>query len=415
MTKGLRAVARSPSVRNAVTVDTLLAAGHTPTVVDTSETFARKLSAVDRCIELLSDSMAKLPTYCLDQNTRERVEVPVLELLNGRPNEAMAPSIRKKLLETSRLVTGNAYDWIVRDPRTAEIRELIPIPGHLVHPQLTTSGVVFYNVTNPFTGEPFTLPSADVCHYKGATRNGLVGMSVLSRASEVIAASRARQQHDLSYYQNGGRPSGVLSTDADLSGFTDDPKNPGQKISKKAKLRREWEEIHAGPSNAHRLAILDYGLKYESISLSNKDTQFIESQEVAIRDIARYFGVPLYKLQEGKQAYSSNEQNAIEYVVGTLHPIVVQYEEEQTYRLLFEGQRKKGLELSINLMAELRGDNTARGAWYKTMREIGAFSINNIMRLEDMPDVEGGDERMVSLNYVPLSMWPELSRQRNGG
>lgn len=254
-----------------------------------------------------------------------------------------------------------------------------------------------------------------MCHYKGATRNGLVGMSVLSRASEVIAASRARQQHDLSYYQNGGRPSGVLSTDADLSGFTDDPKNPGQKISKKAKLRREWEEIHAGPSNAHRLAILDYGLKYESISLSNKDTQFIESQEVAIRDIARYFGVPLYKLQEGKQAYSSNEQNAIEYVVGTLHPIVVQYEEEQTYRLLFEGQRKKGLELSINLMAELRGDNAARSSWYKNMREIGVFSVNDIMRLEDMPDVEGGDERMVSLNYVPLSMWPELSRQRNGG
>ena len=46
----------------------------------------------------------------------------------------------------------------------------------------------------------------------------------------------------------------------------------------------------------------------------------MESKEVTVRDIARYFGVPLYKLQEGKQAYGSNEQNAIEYVVGTSIP-----------------------------------------------------------------------------------------------
>ena len=72
-----------------------------------------------------------------------------------------------------------------------------------------------------------------------------------------------------------------------------------------------------------------------------------------------------------------------------------------------------GLELRINMMAELRGDNAARGAWYKTMWEIGGFSVNNIMQLEDMPDVEGGDERMASLNYVPLSIWKELSLQRN--
>lgn len=151
------------------------------------------------------------------------------------------------------------------------------------------------------------------------------------------------------------------------------------------------------------------------MSLTNKDAQFIESQEVAIRDIARYFGIPLYKLQEGKQAYSSNEQNAIEYVVSTLHPIVTQYEEEQTWKMLFADQISAGLELRINMMAELRGDNAARSAWYKNMREIGVFSVNDINRLEDMPDVEGGDERLASLNYVPLSKWVELSLNRNGG
>ena len=133
-----------------------------------------------------------------------------------------------------------------------------------------------------------------------------------------------------------------------------------------------------------------------------------------MRDIARYFGVPLYKLQEGKQAYGSNEQNAIEYVVSTLHPIVTQYEEEMTWKLLLQSQVDAGLEIRINMMAELRGDTSARGQWYKDMLQEGPFSVNDVRALEDLPDVPGGEHRRASLNYVPLEDWPELSRQRAG-
>ena len=37
------------------------------------------------------------------------------------------------------------------------------------------------------------------------------------------------------------------------------------------------------------------------------------------------------------------------------------------------------------------------------------------LELEDLPDVEGGGERYASLNYVPLSLWRELSVNRNQG
>lgn len=413
MAQGIRAVARSPSVRKAVTVDSLVAAGYPADGTETGESFARKLSAVDRCIEILSDSMGKLPVFLMDTNTREHVTGDrVLRLLNLRPNEAMTPFIRKKVLETSRLVNGNGYDWIVRNPRTGRIDELIPVPGHLVEPWQDTRGRVWYTVTHPWTGEPMVLPNEDVAHYKAATRDGLKGVAVLRRADEVISSARAQQQYELGYYENGGQPSGVLRTEADLGGTVQDPQNPEQKIGKKDLLRREWEKVHAGPRNSHRVAILDYGLDYKPLSASNADAQFIESKEISIRDIARYFGVPLYKLQEGKQAYGSNEQNAIEYVVGTLHPIVAQYEEELTWKLLTASQVDAGLELRINMMAELRGDTAARGSWYKDMVEIGAFAVNDIMDLEDKPRVPGGDERRASLNYVPLRYWAELSRLR---
>ena len=355
---GLRVLIRAPTVEN-LSAGSLITAGYPVGGAEVNETTARKLSAVDACMEILSNSMAKLPNFVMDSTTRVRVAHPILELLNVRPNKAMTPFIRKKVLENSRNEGGNGYDWIVRDPRTLRPVELIPVPWQLVQPWRDDAGRVWYTVTHPVTGTPMILPSEDICHYKGATRDGLTGISVLRRAQEVIASASAAQEYEKTYYERGGQPSGVLSTDTDLGGWAKDStgavlKDPdGSPVNLKEKLRREWEKVHAGPSNSHRLAILDLGLKYTPIASNNRDAQFVESNEVSVRDIARFFGVPLYKLQEGKQSYESNEQNAIEYVVSTLHPNVTQYEEEQTWKLLLPSDRRAGLEVRINLMAAL--------------------------------------------------------------
>lgn len=419
---GLHAAVRrsAAKVSKTVTMDALTAAGYPVGTVDSGETLARKISAVDRCIEILSDSIGKLPIFVMDSRTRERVDLPILKLLNVRPNEAMTPFVRKKALEISRQVNGNGYDWIVRNPNTGRIEELIPVPGHLVQPWRDISGRVWYTVTHPWTGEPMVLPNEDICHYKTATRDGLNGVATIRRAGDAIASARAQQQYERSFYENGGQPSGVLETAADLNGYAKGPdgkvltRADGSAVTLKDQLRSEWERVHAGPNNSHRLAILDFGLKYTAITASNADAQFIESKEISIRDIARYFGVPLYKLQEGKQAYGSNEQNAIEYVVSTLHPIVTQYEEEMTWKLLTRSEVDAGMKIRINMMAELRGDTSARGQWYKDMLQEGPFSVNDVRAQEDLPDVPGGDQRRASLNYVPLEDWPELSKLRAG-
>lgn len=404
-----------PAVRDATTVSTLTAAGLPADLTDTSITAAMKLSAVDRCIEVLSDSIGKLPIYVMDRKTRERVDGhPLNELLSVRPNEAQTPTVAKKMIEANRNCGHGGYAWIIRSPYSMRPESILPVPYELVTPWLDTGGQVWYTVVHPFTGALQTVHRMDMIHTMGYTHNGYRGISVLSRASEVIGAARAAQQYNLSYYANGGQPSGVLQTEADLSGFVELTYPDGSKetVSKKDLVRAEWEKRHAGPNNAQRVAVLDYGMKYNPIGISNRDAQFVEQSELSVQDIARFFGVPLYKLQAGKQSYSSNEQNAIEYVVSTLHPIVSQYEEELTYKLLPPSEAKH-LRIRINMMAELKGDVTSRGQWYRIMREIGTFSVNDIRALEDLPDVEGGDERMASLNFVPLSLWHDLSIARN--
>ena len=93
---------------------------------------AQKLSAVYAAVDIRSDDMSVLPAYVLNTKTMERAQHPILRLLNVRPNGMMTPTVRKKLLERSILLTGNAYDWIIRDPASRDPVELIPLPGDLV-------------------------------------------------------------------------------------------------------------------------------------------------------------------------------------------------------------------------------------------------------------------------------------------
>lgn len=362
---------------------------------------AMKISAVNACVECLCNSMSKLPVFVMNAKTKEHVEHRLLRLLSVRPNEAMTPAVYKKLVEANRLMGGNGYVLIMRNPNTSRVEELIPIHYNYVAPWLDETGKLWYLVTNPGTGELRKLGNFDILHYKAYTEDGINGISVLSRAQEVIDTSKAAQKYENGFYTRNARPVGILKTDSHM----DKPS--------KDKIREEWNKIHEGVDNAFRIAVLDLGIDYKQISMSNKDTQFVESKAVSVEDIARFFGVPLYKINAGKQTYNSNEQNGIEYVVGTLHPIVTQYEEEDTYKLLFEKEQKQGLEIRRNMMAELRGDFTSRGAWYRTMREIGAYSVDDIMDLEDRPAVPGGKSRYASLNYVPLELFEELSINRN--
>ena len=367
-----------------------------------SETAAMKLSAVNACVNYRSDSISLMPVYAFREEDKSRPHLDVLDLLNVRPNEAMTAATMKKLVESHRLLHGNGYIWIHRDRFTGAPVEFIPLLSQYVNIK-STGGLIWYQYTDPQSGKAYRLESIDVLHYKAYTRDGVRGISVLEHAADVVRTGAAAAGYEASYYANGATVGGVLSTDTDLS-----PEN-------RDVVRQEWERVHGGNANAFRVAVLDRSLKYQPIALSNRDSQFVESKEVTVRDIARFFQTPLYKLGEGKQSYNSNEQNAIEYTVGAILPTVTQLEQEDTYKILLPSQCAEGLRLRRNMDALLRGDTASRASLYKTMREIGAYSVDDILALEDKPSVPGGDIRLASLNYVPLEDFKRLSEERNGG
>lgn len=378
------------------------------------ETAAMKISAVYGGVQYICDFVASLPVYVFDRNTRKRMENhPLSYLLRVRPNEAQTPSDLKRYLTRCLILRGNAYSLLVRDPHSLRVKQRIPL-----HPDcmqvFTYDGHVRYLYTDPESGQCFRLDSEDITHYKLDSADGIKGVSVLKYAARAMRRAQASDIYETSIYQNNSRPGGILETEADLDGWSKmpDPDNPGKLLSKKENIRRAWEAAHGG-ANALRVAILDRGLKYHEIKLDAYDASFVAAKEVSVADIARFLMVPLHALMAGKQSFESNEQNSLEFVQGRGMAILKTIEEEDSYKMLLDSELLSGLWIKHNLDARLRGDTTARANFYRAMHDIGAYSVNDILTKEDMPDVAGGDVRQASLNFIPLDRFEELSVARN--
>ena len=151
----------SPQVSNAVTVESLgLSGGNIRTDLDA----AMKLSTVSRCIDILSDSIGKMPFFVYDGISRVRVDHPIMELLGVRPNQWQTPFAFRKQLEGERVANGNGLAWIRRDPRTMEPTELVPVPKAYWSVSVLSDGSLQYRIQHPFTNESIVCGRMDVVH-----------------------------------------------------------------------------------------------------------------------------------------------------------------------------------------------------------------------------------------------------------
>ena len=362
-----------------------------------------KLPAVLRCIDILSNSISKLPYLIIDtsnnQKPQDKFSKRLHHLLSSEPNENMSASTFHKLMEVNRLITGNAYA-VIKSSNTGMIESLTPINSDSVQVVKLSNGTIAYNVTSTNADKSRVTKqySADeIIHIKGISFDGIVGTSVLSYARQTTENALLQDEYARTWYKNGGRPMGIINIATDLPHMKKGDDINATKKQMRDKARETWEKHTAGSDNAGRVAVLDNGWTYTAVpQISQKDMAFIESKQMQIEDIAMFFGVPLYKLGIGKQSYASNEQNGIAYVTDTLTPIVTQYEQEYTRKCLPLEKVVNGYSVKINLKAEMRGDIRTQIFEYTALLDRGVFNINEVRALEDMAGIEGGGVYRIS-------------------
>lgn len=345
------------------------------------------ISAVYACVNLIARNLATLPLSVYKASGEASVKNsthPLHWLLHDQPNPAMTSFDWRCATFANDLLWGNAFTWIQRDV-TGKPMALYPLRSDRMTVEVGGADVQYVYRTG---SRQVSYDASEIIHHKHFTLDGVMGISPIEQARRTLQMSQAVEQFGTALFQNGARPSGVLS-------------HPGQLSAEAAqKLRENFDRVYSGPDKAGKLIVLEEGLAYSQISINPVDAQFLESRKFSISEVCRIFGVPEALVgQIDRPTYGSLADMKDHFLTFTLLPIIKSFEQSLNAKVFGAGSQHYA---KLNFDGFLRADQKTRFEAYKLGREMGVYSVNDIRRLEEMSDVDGGDTRIEPLNHAPL-------------
>lgn len=365
-----------------------------------TERTAMQMTAVYSCVRVLSESLASLPIHVYRYNgsggKEKAINHPLYFLLHDEPNPEMTSFVFRETLMTHLLLWGNAYAQIIRNGK-GEVVAMYPLMADRMRVDRDETGKLYYEYTlSPEDARKYKtsiarLSSYDVLHIPGLGFDGIVGYSPIAMAKNAIGLAIAAEEYGSKFYANGASPSAIL----EYPGTLKDP----------SKVRESWNKAFQGSSNSNKVAVLEEGMKYTPISINPSEAQFLETRKFQIDEIARIFRVPNHMIGDlTKSSFSNIEQQSLEYVVYSLNPWIIRWEQSLS-KALFNMDEKKDYFIKFNVDGLLRGDYQSRMNGYAIARQNGWMSTNDIRELENLdllPAEKGGDLYLVNGNMTKL-------------
>jgi len=370
-----------------------------------TERTALQQTAVYACVRIIAETIASLPLHFYkytDEGKEKDYTHPLYRILHDEPNPEMTAFVFRETLVSHLLLWGNAYAQIIRNGK-GEILSLYPLlPNGMTVERSDLTDEIFYTYMDT-KGRMFRLAPSEVLHIPGLGFDGLIGYSPIAMTKNAIGLSIAAEEYGSKFFANSANPSGVL----EHPGVLKDPK----------KIRDSWNEVYGGTSNSHRVAVLEEGLTFKSISIPPNDAQFIETRKFQINEICRIFRVPPHMVADlEKSSFSNIEQQSLDFIVNTIRPWLIRIEQSIGQKLLLPDEKSKFF-AKFNVNGILRGDFSSRMNGYAIARQNGWMSADEIRELEDMnklPKGMGGDRYLCNGNMVDLSQAGAWT-QTNGG
>ena len=359
-----------------------------------NERTAMQTSAVYACVRILAESVAGLPLHVYERTANgsksTKPSHPLYRLLHDEPNREMTSFVFRETLMSHLLLWGNAYAQIIRDGRGFPIA-LYPLLPDRMAVDRNESGELVYTYQSD-KGQ-VKLRRENILHIPGLGFDGLIGYSPIAMAKNAVGLALATEDYGATFFANGANPGGVME-------------HPGViKPEQADRLRESWQSQFGG-ANAHKVAVLEEGLKFHQMSIPPEQAQFLETRKFQINEIARIFRVPPHMVGDlEKSSFSNIEQQSLEFVKYTLDPWVVRWEQSLQQALILPSE-KATIFIKFNLDGLLRGDYQSRMQGYSTGIQNGFMSVNDVRGLEDMNLLtaeEGGDLHFVNGNMVKLA------------
>ncbi len=299
------------------------------------------------------------------------------------------------------LLWGNSYSQIIRNGH-GKVVALYPLLPDKMKVGRSENGEIYYLYTSE--GKEYLLRNTEILHIPGLGFDGLIGYSPIAMAKNAIGMALATEEYGAKFFSNGANPGGVL----EHPGVVKDPH----------RIRDSWNQVYQGTSNAHRVAVLEEGMKFSPIGIPPEQAQFLETRKYQTEEICRIFRVPPHLVGDLERATFSNiEHQSISFVVHTIRPWLVRIEQSINKALFSEEERHKYF-VSFLVEGLLRGDYESRMRGYSIGIQNGFMSPNDVRSLENMnpiPSDEGGNTYMVNGNMLKLKDVGAYANRNTGG
>ncbi len=342
------------------------------------------LGAFYACVTLLADTIASLSLKPYRYKGDVQVPVkPVPKLMQSSPYPGLTWFDWLWMLMESLAITGNGFGYITARDDLGRATAIMPIHPDDIQIELPAGN---------FWPDPIyrirgvEVDRADIMHIKRyPIARCAYGMSPIEKAASDVGLGLEAMRYGLRWFRDSATPSGILSTDAELD------------VTQEKRAMKSWIQSHQG----RRLpAVMSGGLKWQSISITPNESQFLETRGFQRSEIAMWFRIPPHMIGDTEKSTSWGtgiEQQSIGFVTYTLKPWLTCIEQAIS-TFLPGGQFAK-----FNVDGLLRGDVKTRWEAYRAGRDAGVYSVNDICALEDRPPIgPEGDIRLQPMNYVPL-------------
>ena len=371
-------------------------------------TRAMQLAAVFSCVRVLSEGVGQLPLHLFRRLPRGRVralEHPIDFLISQQPNNEMT-SIELRMVMTGHMVTwGGGYAQKIYS-RAGRLVEIWPLrPDRLSIQRL--NGELWYYYSPNLLDDPKVISDNpdnwyhrdEIMHLRGLGFDGVRGYSVLTLMGRALQNADASEEYGTLLFENGSKPGGVLEHPAKLS-------QPAFE-----RLQKSWEARHQGLQNAHKVAILEEGMKFHEVGIPPQDAQLLEARKFNRSQIAGFFRVPPHMVGDLEKATFGNiEHQSQEFVNYSLMPWLVIWEQGIGRDLLSSDERKTYFAKHM-VDGLLRGDTLSRYQANQSAILSGWKTINEVREVEDLNPVDGGDTVLLPLNMSPATQGSQPAKK----
>lgn len=355
---------------------------------------ALNLSAYWACVRITAQTVASL-SFDVMEKRRDGVKVKadghwLQGLLDESPNADQTAIEFWEGRVLGLCTTGNGFGEKVSSGRRPIAINRMPNDTVVVRKD---DGALEYRFVD--RGKEERLPEEKVFHIKGFG-DGDVGMSPVEYARQTLSLTIATEKAAGHGFSRGLRSKGF---------FVMPPGSKPLTADQRADAKRTLVDANTGP-NAPWAGILEGGVDWKSVSLSNRDAEMILNRRFNVEEVCRWHGVPpiiIGHASEGQTMWGTGVGAVMQawHTLG-LRPLLKRIEQAVSKRLLTPEERQR-FSLRINYEDLLRTDSAARAAFYVSMLNAGVMTINEVRRLEGLSPVEGGDVPRMQAQNIPIT------------